>query len=61
MMHRILLLDEPTEGLNRETERQILKLILAHCQHKTLLMVTHRLTAIEQSLTLIFVLLTTQN
>lgn len=44
----ILLLDEPTEGLDRETERQILKLILAHCQHKTLLMVTHRLTAIEQ-------------
>ncbi|MFZ7143055.1 heme ABC transporter ATP-binding protein/permease CydC [Avibacterium avium] len=44
----ILLLDEPTEGLDRETERQILRLILAHCQNKTLIMVTHRLTAIEQ-------------
>ncbi|TYG33649.1 cysteine/glutathione ABC transporter ATP-binding protein/permease CydC [Lonepinella koalarum] len=44
----ILLLDEPTEGLDRETERQVLKLILQHCQNKTLIMVTHRLTAIEQ-------------
>ncbi|WP_439242543.1 heme ABC transporter ATP-binding protein/permease CydC [Lonepinella sp. BR2474] len=44
----ILLLDEPTEGLDRETERQMLALILQHCQHKTLIMVTHRLTAIEQ-------------
>ena len=44
----ILLLDEPTEGLDRETERQILHLILAHAENKTLIMVTHRLTAIEQ-------------
>lgn len=44
----ILLLDEPTEGLDRETERQILRLILAHAQGKTLLMVTHRLTFIDQ-------------
>ena len=44
----ILLLDEPTEGLDRETERQILRLILAHTENKTLIMVTHRLTAIEQ-------------
>ena len=44
----ILLLDEPTEGLDRETERRILHLILQHCQQKTLIMVTHRLTAIEQ-------------
>ncbi|MCK3657330.1 cysteine/glutathione ABC transporter ATP-binding protein/permease CydC [Pasteurellaceae bacterium Pebbles2] len=44
----ILLLDEPTEGLDRDTERQILKLIFAHCHNKTLLMVTHRLTEIEQ-------------
>ena len=43
-----LLLDEPTEGLDRETERQILRLILAHAENKTLIMVTHRLTAIEQ-------------
>lgn len=44
----ILLLDEPTEGLDRETERQILRLILAHAENKTLIMVTHRLTVIEQ-------------
>lgn len=44
----ILLLDEPTEGLDRETERQILRLTLAHAENKTLIMVTHRLTAIEQ-------------
>ena len=44
----VLLLDEPTEGLDRETERQILRLILAHAENKTLIMVTHRLTAIEQ-------------
>lgn len=44
----ILLLDEPTEGLDRETERQILRLILAHAANKSLIMVTHRLTAIEQ-------------
>ncbi|KAE9527982.1 heme ABC transporter ATP-binding protein/permease CydC [Testudinibacter aquarius] len=44
----IVLLDEPTEGLDRETERQILNLILAHCRDKTLIMVTHRLTALEK-------------
>ena len=44
----ILLLDEPTEGLDRETERSILQQIFAHTQGKTLIMVTHRLTAIEQ-------------
>ncbi|PJG86300.1 heme ABC transporter ATP-binding protein/permease CydC [Conservatibacter flavescens] len=44
----ILLLDEPTEGLDRETERHILNLILQHAQNKTLIMVTHRLTALAQ-------------
>ncbi|WP_288062049.1 heme ABC transporter ATP-binding protein/permease CydC [Rodentibacter caecimuris] len=44
----ILLLDEPTEGLDRDTERQILRLILQHAENKTLIMVTHRLTALEQ-------------
>ncbi|QIW16158.1 cysteine/glutathione ABC transporter ATP-binding protein/permease CydC [Pasteurellaceae bacterium RH1A] len=43
----ILLLDEPTEGLDRETEQQILKLILAHSQGKTLLMITHRLNGLD--------------
>ena len=44
----IVLLDEPTEGLDRETERQVLNLILQHCHDKTLIMVTHRLTALER-------------
>lgn len=44
----ILLLDEPTESLDRDTEQQILQLIFQHCQHKTLLMITHRLSQIEQ-------------
>ncbi|SEP96050.1 heme ABC transporter ATP-binding protein/permease CydC [Basfia succiniciproducens] len=44
----ILLLDEPTEGLDRETERRILRLLMQHSANKTLIMVTHRLTAIEQ-------------
>lgn len=44
----ILLLDEPTEGLDRETERTILQQIFTHAKDKTLVMVTHRLTAIEQ-------------
>lgn len=44
----ILLLDEPTEGLDRETERHILRLILQHAENKTLIMVTHHLSSIEQ-------------
>lgn len=44
----ILLLDEPTEGLDRETERRILRLLMQHSANKTLIMVTHRLTTIEQ-------------
>lgn len=39
----IILLDEPTEGLDRETEQQILDLIFRHCHDRTLLMITHRL------------------
>ncbi|MDH2998645.1 cysteine/glutathione ABC transporter ATP-binding protein/permease CydC [Pasteurellaceae bacterium LFhippo2] len=44
----IVLLDEPTEGLDRETEQQILQLILEHCQGRTLLMITHRLNGLEK-------------
>lgn len=44
----IILLDEPTEGLDRETERHILALLLQHCRDKTLIMVTHRLSGLDQ-------------
>ncbi|OOR99262.1 cysteine/glutathione ABC transporter ATP-binding protein/permease CydC [Haemophilus paracuniculus] len=43
----LLLLDEPTEGLDRTTEQQILQLIFNHCQDRTLLMITHRLQGLE--------------
>lgn len=42
----LLLLDEPTEGLDAETESQILALLRQHAQGKTLIMVTHRLTGL---------------
>lgn len=44
----IVLLDEPTEGLDRDTEQQILNLIFEHCQDKTLLMITHRLNGLDK-------------
>ncbi|MBF0783900.1 cysteine/glutathione ABC transporter ATP-binding protein/permease CydC [Muribacter muris] len=44
----IVLLDEPTEGLDRETEQHILQLIFNHCRHRTLLMITHRLNGLER-------------
>lgn len=43
----LLLLDEPTEGLDAETEQQILALLHQHCQGKTLILVTHRLYGLE--------------
>ncbi|MDN0085920.1 cysteine/glutathione ABC transporter ATP-binding protein/permease CydC [Yersinia nurmii] len=43
----LLLLDEPTEGLDAETEQQILALLRQHCQHKSLILVTHRLYGLE--------------
>ncbi|MEG3134185.1 cysteine/glutathione ABC transporter ATP-binding protein/permease CydC [Rouxiella sp. T17] len=42
------ILDEPTEGLDAETERHILSLLASHCKGKTLLMITHRLTGLEK-------------
>lgn len=44
----IVLLDEPTEGLDRETEQQILQLIFQHCENRTLLMITHRMSGLEK-------------
>lgn len=43
----LLLLDEPTEGLDAETERQILQLLRQHCQGKTLILITHRLYGLD--------------
>ena len=40
----LVLMDEPTESLDQQTEQQIIQLIKQTCQDKTLLMVTHRLT-----------------
>ncbi|MFQ0997097.1 heme ABC transporter ATP-binding protein/permease CydC [Gilliamella sp. CG25] len=39
----LILMDEPTESLDQQTEQQIIKLIQQSCKGKTLLMVTHRL------------------
>lgn len=44
----IVLLDEPTEGLDRDTEQHILTLILQHCENRTLLMITHRQQGLNQ-------------
>ncbi|WP_219012799.1 ATP-binding cassette domain-containing protein, partial [Shewanella algae] len=44
----LLLLDEPTEGLDRRTEQEILKLLLQFAKDKTLVMISHRLTGMAQ-------------
>lgn len=44
----ILLMDEPTEGLDRRTEQQILALLLEHAKDKTVLFITHRLVGLDQ-------------
>ncbi len=43
----LMLLDEPTEGLDAQTEGQILDLIHEVCANKTLVMVTHRLRGLS--------------
>ncbi|AIR04042.1 amino acid ABC transporter permease [Cedecea neteri] len=49
MLHNapLMLLDEPTEGLDAETERQILDLLAEVTRNKTVLMVTHRLRGLN--------------
>jgi len=42
------LLDEPTEGLDKRTEREILRLLFEFAQNKTLVMISHRLTAMSK-------------
>ena len=44
----VLLLDEPTEGLDKRTEREILNLLFEFAKDKSLLMISHRLTAMAQ-------------
>lgn len=44
---KILLLDEPTEGLDRTTEQEILRLLLDYARDKTLIMITHRLSQLN--------------
>ena len=44
----LMLLDEPTEGLDAATERQILDLLAIVMQKKTVLMVTHRLRGLAR-------------
>lgn len=44
----ILLLDEPTEGLDKQTEQQIMQLLHSNFANKTVLVITHRLINLEQ-------------
>lgn len=44
----ILLMDEPTEGLDRRTEQQIISLLIEHAKEKTVLFITHRLVGLEE-------------
>ncbi|NOH27810.1 heme ABC transporter ATP-binding protein/permease CydC [Vibrio mediterranei] len=43
----ILLLDEPTEGLDKKTEQQIMQLFDQHFNGKTVIFITHRLVHLE--------------
>ncbi|KGT94163.1 amino acid ABC transporter permease [Erwinia typographi] len=43
----LLLLDEPTEGLDAETEKQILTLLQQVARGKTMIVVTHRLQGLQ--------------
>ncbi|GEM75562.1 heme ABC transporter ATP-binding protein/permease CydC [Vibrio sagamiensis] len=44
----ILLLDEPTEGLDKQTEQKIIALFSQHFANKTLIFITHRLIELER-------------
>ncbi|MDW6003795.1 heme ABC transporter ATP-binding protein/permease CydC [Vibrio mangrovi] len=44
----ILLLDEPTEGLDKQTEQQIMTLLRTHYADKTVIFITHRLIELER-------------
>ncbi|WP_043597742.1 heme ABC transporter ATP-binding protein/permease CydC [Aeromonas diversa] len=42
------LLDEPTEGLDRQTEQAIMQLLHEVCRERSVLLITHRLTGLAQ-------------
>jgi ATP-binding cassette, subfamily C, bacterial CydC len=44
----LLLLDEPTEGLDNKTEREMLALLFEFAKDKSLLLISHKLTAMEK-------------
>ena len=44
----VLLLDEPTEGLDKQTEQQIMVLLEQHFANKTVLFITHRLVDMDK-------------
>ncbi len=44
----VLLLDEPTEGLDIKTEQEILQMLFEFAKNKTMIFVTHRLVALPQ-------------
>lgn len=43
----ILLLDEPTEGLDKRTEQTVMELFKQHFTNKTVVFITHRLIELE--------------
>ncbi len=43
----IVLLDEPTEGLDQKTEQQIMSVLNQHIKDKTVIFITHRLVNLE--------------
>lgn len=44
----VVLLDEPTEGLDAATETRVIAEILRRCEGRTLLLITHRLNGLER-------------
>ncbi|MEW8625277.1 MAG: thiol reductant ABC exporter subunit CydC [Candidatus Thiodiazotropha sp.] len=44
----ILILDEPTEGLDSDTEKRLIEALMHHCTDCGLLWITHRLTGLDQ-------------
>jgi ATP-binding cassette, subfamily C, bacterial CydD len=44
----LILLDEPTAGLDSETESNIMDALFRFCEHRTLIFMTHRLSRIQE-------------